>query len=512
MMPVLSVVMAVYNVRNYLGEAVQSLIDQTIGLERLQIILVDDGSSDGSGELCDAWKERYPDRIEVIHQENRGVSAARNAGMALARGKYINFMDADDRMDRQTAERAVRFLENEGAEADVASVPVFYFEGKEGEHWLNGKYRRGTRVIDLTEEYQVQQLMMNSAFFRRKAVEGICLEERMSISEDARFVSEVLMKKQKLGVVAEGRYLYRSRRTHDSALNTQTRKPAWYVPALRYGALYLLKEAREKRNEIPRWLQYTVFCDLKWRVVLDYEKEMQETISGEEQEEYRSLIREIMGYIADQVIGETPEEVLEWPWKRWLIQQKYPGAAVSWKEADRRLFYQAAGIRVTELTARPVWIRTEQGDGKRVRVRGRLCLPPELSQDDFRITLRSDSGMSQPCAARLPEGACVRRFGEATECAWTFQGSVPAPAEREEIWHVEMGIPAQGQASVRFGCLQWAEGEAGSGASEAGRKRKWKAILTPDAIHLLPLPGMITRMISKGRKIVRRKEHQGENL
>ena len=89
----ISVIVPVYNVKDYLDECVSSLIAQTY--KQLEIILVDDGSKDGSGELCDKYAND-DDRIKVIHKSNGGLSSARNAGLDVARGEFVGFVDSDD--------------------------------------------------------------------------------------------------------------------------------------------------------------------------------------------------------------------------------------------------------------------------------------------------------------------------------------------------------------------------------------------------------------------------------
>lgn len=93
MLPLISVIVPVYNTGAYLDKCVQSIMDQTY--KNLEIILVDDGSTDGSPEKCDAYA-RMDQRIRVIHKENGGQSSARNVGLDICRGDYISFVDSDD--------------------------------------------------------------------------------------------------------------------------------------------------------------------------------------------------------------------------------------------------------------------------------------------------------------------------------------------------------------------------------------------------------------------------------
>lgn len=91
--PLISVIVPVYNVERYLDQCMDSLVRQSY--INLEIVVVDDGSTDSSGKKCDAWAER-DSRIRVIHQANKGLAGARNAGLDVARGDYIGFVDSDD--------------------------------------------------------------------------------------------------------------------------------------------------------------------------------------------------------------------------------------------------------------------------------------------------------------------------------------------------------------------------------------------------------------------------------
>ena len=97
----ISVIVPVYNVEKYLPKCVDSILNQTY--RNLEVILVDDGTPDASGAICDAYAQRDP-RVKVIHKENGGLSSARNAGIDIARGEYFGFVDSDDWIEPETYE------------------------------------------------------------------------------------------------------------------------------------------------------------------------------------------------------------------------------------------------------------------------------------------------------------------------------------------------------------------------------------------------------------------------
>lgn len=105
--PLISVVVPVYNVEAFLDDCVESIISQTYA--NLEIILVDDGSTDSSAELCDKWM-KSDSRVMVIHKTNGGLSSARNAGIEIARGEYIGFIDSDDYIHPQMYECLLKLL------------------------------------------------------------------------------------------------------------------------------------------------------------------------------------------------------------------------------------------------------------------------------------------------------------------------------------------------------------------------------------------------------------------
>ena len=163
-----SIITAVYKVEQFLAEAIESIIAQDIGFGNVQLILIDDGSPDDSGKICDEFAAKYPENIVVVHKENGGVSSARNMGIELAEGKYINFFDSDDKLTPNTLSLVWKFFEKHSTKTDIVTIPLKFFDGMVGEHPLNYKFKGRSRVVDLNEEWSFIQLSMSSAFFKNE--------------------------------------------------------------------------------------------------------------------------------------------------------------------------------------------------------------------------------------------------------------------------------------------------------------------------------------------------------
>ena len=134
-MPVISVIIPVYNVEKYLRKCVDSVLGQTF--KDIEIILVDDGSTDGCGKICDEYAEK-DSRIRVIHKENGGLSSARNAGLDIARGEYIGFVDSDDYVSAEMYEKLLAAAKKYSANLVFCNIKCFG-ENENGEEisWVS---------------------------------------------------------------------------------------------------------------------------------------------------------------------------------------------------------------------------------------------------------------------------------------------------------------------------------------------------------------------------------------
>ena len=141
----ISVVIPVYNSEEYLGETLESVAAQTVGMDAVQVVIVDDGSTDGSAAICRSFQDRYPANVVFHQQPNGGVSSARNAGLDRASGRIVTCLDSDDQWTPESFAYAVDFFDNQENNVDVLVGELTLFEGEDHTHPL-ATVSRKTRI------------------------------------------------------------------------------------------------------------------------------------------------------------------------------------------------------------------------------------------------------------------------------------------------------------------------------------------------------------------------------
>ncbi|MCD8199907.1 MAG: CDP-glycerol:glycerophosphate glycerophosphotransferase [Coriobacteriaceae bacterium] len=323
-----TVVSAVYNAESYLDDYFDSLYAQTISKERLRIITVDDGSTDGSADIIKAWQERWPDAITYLHKENGGQASARNLGLQHAQTEWVTFIDPDDFVSEDYFEEVDRAVGLRPALQMVSCNMLFYLEEEaayEDSHPLNYRFENGDSYFAIRDEQMYMQLSMATAFFRLSRIRegGLSLDEDLKPAfEDACFVGEYLATLQTgiVGFLQAPRYFYRRRTGADSTLDASWQDPDRFLTLPRRGWLALLTFVQQRRGYVPAYTQNAVLNDVAWTVkrTLNHPERVDSVLDEDGRAEFLSLLRQVCSLIEPSVFWNSPARHLSYPQKRCL--------------------------------------------------------------------------------------------------------------------------------------------------------------------------------------------------
>jgi len=259
-----SIIISIYNTARYLDDTINSLLNQTIGLKEIQIILVNDGSTDDTENICFRYKNLFPNNIIYKKISHQGVSKGRNIGLSYAQGLYINFLDSDDKWDSRAFEY-INMIFNLYKNVDLVSGRMKYFESKNNYHFLDYKFKK-TRVVNLSEEYNCIQLSSASCFFRKSSIANKKFEEGILFGEDVRFIANLLLIKPLLGIVREAIYYYRKRSDSSSAIQSTEESKYYYFENLKNVQYYLINTSIIMYNKILPFIQYFIAYETIFRL------------------------------------------------------------------------------------------------------------------------------------------------------------------------------------------------------------------------------------------------------
>lgn len=206
---IVSIIIPVYNAKKYLSNTLDSVVKQTY--KNLEIILVNDGSTDNSKDICESYA-KIDKRIKVINKENGGVSSARNYGLALAKGEYISFVDSDDFLFEDMIETLVNDIQNTNAE--IAVCGYWHVTEEEYRNIINRiKTEELTKLevlynpINYFYSKTLMPFMWNKIFDRR-LIEKIRFDETINYGEDYLFCALAYMKANKACYRTDKKYFY----------------------------------------------------------------------------------------------------------------------------------------------------------------------------------------------------------------------------------------------------------------------------------------------------------------
>ena len=311
--PAVSLVVPTYQVEKYLNEFFESLFTQTSNLQRFEIIIVNDGSTDDSGKIALTWAKKFPDQIRYIKQNNAGLSQARNTGLFAARGKWVGFPDPDDfvhhdyfrKMYEQTQ------INHENSLLAIVSHLLPYFEDTKqtrNNHPLNYRFANGTVYHDTSNLGQFMHLSAASAWFHRASIlkHKLTFDPKVKpVFEDAHLINKLFMYEpnRTIAVVPNATYYYRKRLDQSSLVATSKLSPEFYYDSLKYGCLNLLEFAATRFEDIPYFVQRTCLYEATSRLrFLFSDFSRFSKLSEETQNKFWEIFERIISHIDSETI------------------------------------------------------------------------------------------------------------------------------------------------------------------------------------------------------------------
>lgn len=264
----ISIIVPIYNVENFLDQCIKSILEQTY--KELEIILVDDGSTDRSSEICDFYS-RLDERIIVIHKENGGLVSARKAGLMKSKGEYIGFVDGDDWIEPNMYEELYKKVIEE--EVDIVLSGRYEDVGNVSRNVLHG-FAEGRYDKKALEEKIYPQMIVNENFFawgifpglwdklfKRQSIFSYQLQvcENITMGEDAAVVYPCMLQADNIYIIGRSFYHYRQ-----STNTMMKQKPDLELERNRFKLLYwtvreTLSAWGNQYNILNQWKEYVLF-------------------------------------------------------------------------------------------------------------------------------------------------------------------------------------------------------------------------------------------------------------
>lgn len=291
-----SIIVSIYNTEVYLEDCIKSVINQDLDFKsNVQLILVDDGSSDDSKEIALKYEELYPENITVLSKENGGPGSARNLGLKYATGKYVNFLDSDDQLSKNTLKNVKEFFDKN--DVNIIAIPLQYIGTKEVRHKLNDKFLK-TQVVDVYEDYEYPQLSIPSCFIKSEIFGDLCFGEEIPLGEDAVLINQLLINEGKYALLNNTEYLYMKRADKSSLLNTMRFEKDFFLGKVNYFYKRLIDYAMDKKGYVPDFIKYVIIYDC----ASYYNVASSDVLNKSEFIEFRRELKNVLQYLDDDLI------------------------------------------------------------------------------------------------------------------------------------------------------------------------------------------------------------------
>ena len=362
-----TLVVPIYNMEAYLEKCLDSVAAQTIDKSQLEVLLLNDGSTDDSAKIIEKYAKEYT-YFKPIHKENEGLSKTRNRGIREARGKYIMYLDSDDTITPETIRNVTDFFDLHYDEIDLVS---YYEEVTKRNGTVKPHHRHS--VLNKTGIYDLT--LLENAFCSQTNI-NICVKNEFEESvlfdtsgefrqEDQKYCTDILLKKMKLGYCAEAAYRYL--KNNNSITGTWFYSYYLFEPSMRYWEDLF---AYFENDRIPYYIQALYLNDINWKnnadILLPYH------YNPDDLETAKKRIGRLLDLVSDEVIVNHPG--IDAYHKAYYITKK-SSSNVTVHLYDNRIEAFDNGYSVCRAESIQVFISKICVEGENIRIMGRIRSP-----------------------------------------------------------------------------------------------------------------------------------------
>ncbi len=403
-----SVIVPVYNVEKYLRKCLDSLAEQTVDKKKMEVLVINDGSIDGSWDICVEYSRKY-DFIKAFTKENEGLSATRNFGIINAKGRYIFFLDSDDYFTPQTVEKVTDFFDTVYDEVDMVAYNEVRFKGNEK---IKPHFRfnilKEQGVYDLNEYPYITQTRVNICVKNMDDYNLLFNTTPGFRLEDQEYCNRVLMPKMKLGYCPDGTYMY-NKGNESSIMSVYFHAYYLFQTSMEYfeGLFEMFPE------KVPEYFQSILINDLRWRlkddILLPYQYE------GKAYDDSVGRISALLKRVDDKIILEHPD-CAEMN-KHYFLKLKYDGHLDF--ENGEKLVLKSGDKTVYETEEINLVIDKLHFRGDRLEVCGHLSSPVFLYAPKPELQLRKKRGTEE--IELFESSFCFDNANVKNNQAWGFR-------------------------------------------------------------------------------------------
>lgn len=290
-----SIITPFFNSEIYLKDCIESVLNQSLNFNNIQLILINDGSTDSSLDIAESYQKKFPENIIVLSQEHSGQSKARNLGLNYANGKFINFLDSDDKLSLDTLEKVLDFLKNN--EISIVSIPLLVLGDDEEEIFLNKKFDKN-RIVNVYEEFYYPQISISSCFIKSDLFKDLNFDETVLIGEDLLLINKLLINEEKYALLNSTEYQYRIRVDNSAVHDISKSNNSFFTDKTNKVYKELIYHAISQKGFLPKFIKYTIAYDLyKY-----YNLSTSNVLTKNEFLEFRKSLNVILDYIDDEFI------------------------------------------------------------------------------------------------------------------------------------------------------------------------------------------------------------------